>query len=148
MSKTIREVIGEEREKVSVNSPQSTRSVIELMIEEKVGAVAVCDDDKVVGIFTERDVLRRVVGEGLDMDTVSVSKVMTSPVFWIAMDERYEVAKAIMVDKGLGHLVVKDNQQQFRGFVSSRELLGADLADSPERVGKLNDDYYEHHLQP
>ena len=73
---------------------------------------------------------------------------MTSPVYWISMEERYEVAKAIMVDKGVRHLVVLDEQRHFRGFVSSRELLEADLSESRELVGKLNDDYYEHHFKP
>jgi CBS domain-containing protein len=148
MSKTIRDIIGENREKYSVNVSQLIRAVVELMNERNIGAVAVCDGDKVVGVFSERDVLRRVLHEGLDVDSVCVREVMSSPVFWVSMDERYEVAKAIMVDKGFRHLVVMDDRRQFRGFVSSRELLEADLADSRELVGKLNDDYYAHQFQP
>ena len=68
--------------------------------------------------------------------------------YWITIDERYEVAKAIMVDKGLRHLVVADQNSRFRGFFSSRELLEADLADSRELVTKLNNDYYEHQFKP
>lgn len=148
MSKTIREIIGEKREPFSVNVAQPIRLVIEYMHDKNVGAVAVCDGDKVVGVFSERDLLRRVVHEGLDLDTVNVRDVMTSPVYWISMEERYEVAKAIMVDKGLRHLVVMDERHHFRGFVSVRELLEADLSDSRELVGKLNDDYYEHQFKP
>jgi CBS domain-containing protein len=118
------------------------------MYAQNTGAIAVCDGDKVVGVFSERDLLRRVIHDGLDIDTVSVDAVMTSPVYWISLEERYEVAKAIMVDKDVRHLVVMDDQRRFGGFVSSRELLEADLADSRELVGKLNDDYYEHQFKP
>jgi CBS domain-containing protein len=147
MSISIRKIIGK-REKHSVDLAQPIRLVIEYMHERNVGAVAVCDGDKVVGVFSERDLLRRVVHEGLDLSDVNVCDVMTSPAYWISLDERYEVAKAIMVDKGLHHLVVLDEQRCFRGFVSSRELLEADLSDSRDLVAKLNDDYYEPRYKP
>ena len=148
MGKTIAEIVGENRAKFSVDADQTVGKVIEYMYGNKVGAVAVCDGDNVVGVFSERDLLRRVVHEALDPDRVAIRDVMTSPVFWISMDERYEVAKAIMVDKDVRHLVVKDGKRRYRGFVSSRELLEADLWDSRDLVGKLNDDYYAHQFQP
>lgn len=148
MSMTIRELVGEDREKYSVNLDRTIRQVIDYMYDGEVRAVAVCDGDEVVGVFSERDLLRRIVHQGLDLHSIKVRDVMTSPAYWISMDERYEVAKAIMVDKRLGQLVVKDEQHHFRGFVSWRELLEADLADSRDLVGKLNDDYYEHRFQP
>jgi CBS domain-containing protein len=148
MSKSISEIVGDRRETFSVSGSQTIRDAVDYMHAENVGAVAVCDGEKVLGVFSERDLLRRVVHEGLDIDTVSVSAVMSSPAYWISLEERYEVAKAIMVDKDVRHLVVMDNSHRFQGFVSSRELLEADLADSRELVGKLNDDYYEHQFQP
>jgi CBS domain-containing protein len=148
MIKTIREIVGENRELLSVSLDQPIRQVIDYMFDKKAGAVAICDGDQVVGVFSERDLLRRVVHKFLDIETTSVRVVMTSPVYWISMDERYEVAKAIMVDKGLRHLVVMDETRNFCGFVSARELLEADLSDSRELVGKLNDDYYEHQFKP
>lgn len=148
MSKTIREIIGEERELFSAKHSDSIRATITFMCDKNVGAVAIFDGEKVVGVFSERDLLRRVVLTGINLDTVAVSEVMTSPVHWISMDESYEVAKAIMIDKGHRHLVVKDERQQFRGFVSIRELLETDLKASKKLVGKLNDAYYEHGFQP
>jgi CBS domain-containing protein len=88
------------------------------------------------------------VHKGIDLDRVQVRDVMSSPAYWISIDERYEVAKAMMIDKGLRHLVVKDGERKFQGFVSSRQLLEADLADSRDLVGKLNDEYYQHQFQP
>ena len=148
MTKTIREIIGENRELPIVDVAKSIRFTINYMYDNKVGAVAICNDGQIVGVFSENDLLRRVVHEQVDPDKITVQDVMTSPVYWITVDERYEVAKAIMVDKGLRHLVVMDKNSRFRGFISSRELLEADLLDSRELVNKLNDDYYEHQFKP
>jgi CBS domain containing-hemolysin-like protein len=73
---------------------------------------------------------------------------MSTPIVWISIEERYEVAKAMMVDKGLRHLVVKDAQDSFWGFVSSRELLNIDLLEARRLVSRLNDDYYEQNFKP
>jgi CBS domain-containing protein len=148
MSKSIGDIIGKYREKYSVDTDLPLREVIGFMHDKNIGAVAVCEGDKVVGVFSERDLLRRVVYKRLDLDRVQLRDVMSSPAYWISIDERYEVAKAIMIDKGLRHLVVKDGEREFRGFVSSRELLEADLSDSRDLVGKLNDEYYQHQFQP
>ena len=148
MTITIRDIVGEDRNLLSVDVTKSIRFAIDLMYDKKVGAVVVCDGKQVVGVFSENDLLRRVVHQRLDVDTTNVRDVMTSPIYWISLGERYEVAKAIMVDNELRHLVVMDEQRHFHGFVSSRELLEADLSDSRELVGKLNDDYYEHQFKP
>ena len=148
MSNSIGDIIGKHRERFAVDTDLSIRQVIGYMHDKNVGAVVVCEGDNVVGVFSERDLLRRVVHKGLDLDRVQVRDVMSSPVYWISIDERYEVAKAIMIDKGLRHLVVKDDKREFQGFVSSQELLETDLSDSRDLVGKLNDDYYQHRFQP
>jgi CBS domain-containing protein len=148
MSKTVREVLGERRSKFSVPSNLSIRETVEYMHENHRAAVAVCDGDTVVGVFSERDLLRRIVRKRLDMDTSVVGESMSSPVYYVSLDERCEVAKAVMVKRGLHHLVVLNERQEFQGFISSRELLEADLLNSQELVGKLNDDYYEHQFKP
>ena len=148
MTKTIRQIIGKDRELPVVDVANSIRFATDYMYDNQVGAVIVLDGGDVVGVFSENDLLRRVIHECLDLDTVNVRDVMSSPFYWISLDERYEVAKAIMVDKGLKHLVVIDEHRRFQGFVSSRELLEADLSDARELVGKLNDDYYEHQFKP
>lgn len=148
MSSTVREIVGEDREAYSVSPHHSIRQTIQYMDDKKIGAVAICEEDTVLGVFSEQDLLRRVVLKNLDVDKVEVHKVMTSPANWISMDERYEVAKAIMVDKGHQHLIIKDHEAKYKGFVSARELIEADLKDSRELVGKLNDDYYEHQFKP
>ncbi len=148
MRKTIRQIIGKDREPPLVDATNSVRFAINYMYDNNVGAVIVLAGGDVVGVFSENDLLRRVLHEHLDPDAVNVRDVMSTPFYWISMDERYEVAKAIMVDNGLKHLVVMDEKSGFQGFLSSRELLEEDLSDAGELIGKLNDDYYQHHFKP
>jgi CBS domain-containing protein len=143
MSKSVREIVGDERDKFSVSVDLSIRKVLEYMHENDRAAVAVCDGDEVVGVFSERDLLRRVVRKRVDMDKTTVGESMSTPVYCISVDEQYEVAKAIMVERRLHRLVVMDEQRRFLGFISSQALLEADLSSSRELVGGLNDDYYE-----
>lgn len=144
--------MGDRVAKFSVAADRPIRDVVEYMHENNLAAVAVSDGAgdtaRVVGVFSERDLLRRVVRKRIDIDRTPIRTVMSTPVFCISIDEPSELARAIMVRRGLNHLVVLDDDHQFAGFVSSREFLEADLADSRELVSKLNDDYYEHHFRP
>ena len=141
--KTIREIIGK-REKYSVPPDLTVQDVVLFLCERRMGAVGVCEGDKVVGVFSERDLLRRVVHQGIDPATTTVSEVMTRDVYHVSIDERCDLAQAIMLDKNFRHLAVLDGEDRFMGFVSMRELLEADLADSKDLIARLNDGYYQH----
>ncbi|MDH5670621.1 MAG: CBS domain-containing protein [Myxococcales bacterium] len=148
MGTTILDILGERQQNCSVEAGLPLRQVLEIMRERDLGAVAVIRGERVVGVFAGRDLIRRVVLDGLDLSSCRVEEMMTSPPYWISTDERYEVAKAIMVDHDLRQLVVLDPQHKFRGFVTSRQLLEADLVESRELVGKLNDSYYAPKFHP
>ena len=74
--KTIRDIIGE-RQVFSVDKSATIQEVVEYVNEKQVGAVAICDDEDLVGVFSERDLLRRVVLKGLDPTKEKIEKVMT-----------------------------------------------------------------------
>src|SRR5262245_14843974 len=65
------------RPALSLAPSATVAEAVRLMNEEKVGALLVVDDQKLVGIFTERDVLRKIAGRGLDFTTISVGQYMT-----------------------------------------------------------------------
>ena len=144
--KTIREIIGD-RETYSVDSSMTIQEVVDYLVKKGVGAVAVCKEDRVVGVFSERDLLRRVVHEGLDPKIESISKVMTKRLFHVSIDESHSVARSLMVGKNFRHLLVMDEEMHLRGFVSIRELLEVDLVESRELVSKLNDEYFDHQFK-
>ncbi|MGD8862191.1 MAG: CBS domain-containing protein [Myxococcales bacterium] len=147
MKTTIRQIT-EGDTNCTVDSTLSIRATLELMRARDLSAVAVVHEGRVVGVFSGRDIIRRSVADQTDLSGVDVSTVMSTPVFWIAAEERPEVAKAIMVDHDVRQLVVLDKEEHFCGFVTARELLEADLADARDLIGKLNDSYYAPRYDP
>lgn len=98
----------------SVYSVSPTMTVCEAVTEmnrQRVGSVLVLDDGKLVGIFTERDVLRRVVGAGVDPRRTLVSEVMTSGVISITPESTVEETMVLFTEKRCRHLPVLEHGQ-------------------------------------
>lgn len=126
-----------------VSADDSVRQAVHYLCERKTGAVAVKDGDQVVGIFSERDLMHRVVNERLDLDAVQVRQVMTSDPISVRIDDEMRHAKAVMFKCGVRHLVVVGNGGVYKGLISMRDLIEADMAESSELIERLNDVYYE-----
>lgn len=90
----------------SVAPSVSVAEAVAEMNQHRVGSVLVIDDDRLVGIFTERDVLRRIVGPGLDPHRVTVDKVMTAHVMTISPQVTIEETMAIFTERRFRHLPV------------------------------------------
>lgn len=106
---------------VSVGVEDSARLAVLRMLEEDVGAVAVCDGGRLVGIFTERDVLR-LEGEGTPLDQVRVGDVMTREVVSVTPDVTVADAAELMGGRRIRHLpVVEDGN--LLGMVGIRDVL-------------------------
>lgn len=107
------------------------------MVERKVGAATVLEGDRVVGVVTERDVMRKIVAAGLDPATTPVQNIMTSPVLSIGTKTTVAAAAALMRKHHIRHLVVLDEHDKLVGMLALRYLL-YDLMDDMERnVGDL-----------
>ncbi|MFP6614864.1 MAG: CBS domain-containing protein [Candidatus Hydrogenedentota bacterium] len=145
--KLINELIGD-REPFSVTPKMTVHKVVEYLCERKIGAVAVCESRKVVGVFSERDLMHRVVLAGLDPKKTPISDVMTTEVVHVRTDDKHNTARNLMLGRNFRHLVVLDKDEEYKGFVSIRELIEVDLQESKELVQKLNDDYYEEQFDP
>jgi CBS domain-containing protein len=142
MIKTIKQIVSEHQHDCMVESTRALREVLMYMRDRNLSAVAVMQDDRVAGVFAGRDAIHGLVLDGANLDDAIVGDLMSTPVHWIAADERYEVAKAIMADNGVRQLVVLDENQAFCGFITALELFKADLADARDLISKLNDSYY------
>jgi CBS domain-containing protein len=82
---------------------------IGLMNEQNIGAVLVMDDDKLEGIFTERDALTRVLGAGVDPINTKISKVMTMDPVYVDPSTTVEEALGIVNDRRIRHLPILHN---------------------------------------
>jgi CBS domain-containing protein len=124
-STPVREIM--DKRKLLLAEPTMTvRKAAEAMAKRGVGAALVVDDGRLVGIFTERDIVFRVVAPGLDTAKTAVSDVMTREPKSIAPDKTYGVAMLLMHENRFRHLPVVENDVPI-GIVSSRSALDPDL---------------------
>jgi len=96
---------------------------VQVMAEEGVGAVAVVENGAVKGIFTERDLMLRVVLRDRDTHKTKISEVMTSPVETATEETPAPEALTHMLDKHLRHLPLVKGDGQLLGMLSIRNLL-------------------------
>jgi CBS domain-containing protein len=94
---------------VSLNSNDSTKKAAELMKEHNIGSVPVCQDGKVIGIVTDRDIALRTVGDGKDAKTVTVRDIMCSNPVLGTPDMSIDEASRIMSERQIRRLPVVDN---------------------------------------
>ena len=124
-SQRVRSVM--EASKVLTASPDATvRGVAQEMATKKVGAAMVVEDGRLVGIFTERDAVFRVLARGLDPDRTRLAEVMTASPRTIDPEDTFGYALNIMHENGFRHLpVIRDGKPV--GIVSARSALDPDL---------------------
>jgi CBS domain-containing protein len=113
------------------------RAAARLMADRKIGAVPVLDGERLVGIFSERDVLTRVVAAGCDPDATPVGDVMSSELVVVDPAESYEACLSRMREAHVRHVIVLD-QGRLAGIVSLRDLLAVDIHEKDEAIGLLN----------
>ena len=98
-------------------------SVMESMVVNDVGRIIITDDDVPVGIFTEKDVLKRVVGTQIDAKSTNIRKVMTAPVRAVRDETLIVDAFARMYRGRYRHLLVRGRRGKIVGIVSMRRIL-------------------------
>jgi CBS domain-containing protein len=108
---------------VMVNTDDSARLAVLRMLEEGVGSVAVCDNGRLVGIFTERDVLG-LAGDGTDLDAVRIGDVMTREPLTVDAGVNVLDAARLMGERKIRHLPVVEGDHVL-GMVGIRDVLGS-----------------------
>jgi len=108
----------------------------EQMFENKVGALLVGEGDTIEGIFSERDVVTRVVFKGLDPKQTPVSDVMTADPFTVSPKTTIDEAMKIVSERHIHHLPLVDNGK-LAGVVSSSDLTAWVANAQTEEVGTL-----------
>ena len=116
-----------ERKKLLTAPPETTvGKAAELMARRKVGAIMVVEHHKLVGIFTERDAVFRVIAQGRDARTTRLADVMTPAPQTVDPDKSFGYALLLMYENGFRHVPVMDNGKLI-GIVSARNALDPDL---------------------
>lgn len=121
--------IGEVVNGQTIVTADKTLSVLEAsrrMAAAHVGAIMVVENEQLIGLFTERDALNRVLAAGLDPATTSLADVMTANLQTIQPDRPLGHAMHLMFDGGFRHVPVVDNGRAI-GMISARDALGMEM---------------------
>lgn len=115
---------------------------IRLMADNNVGIVIVLDGTRLAGVFSERDVVRRVLHRGCDPARTQLGEVMTGGVITGAADMDYESAMRAMDDAGTRHLLVTSGSRML-SMLSIRDLMRAVIRERDEEVQHLREYLYQ-----
>ena len=112
---------------------QTVLEVARLMVDHNIGAVPVLKHGELVGIFSERDLMKRVVVHGKDPARTAVSEVMTEDPLTVQPQDDLETCMTLMRRHGFRHLLVCSGRE-LRGVVSLRDILLHDLDEKGDEV--------------
>jgi CBS domain-containing protein len=122
MNTALDKVLEKKGRQVHVTSPsRSVLDAVKAMQEKKVGALVVMEEGKPVGVFTERDVLNRVVATEANPKSLTVSEVMTTNLVAVCPETTVQQAMAIITEKRCRHLPVVEGSELV-GVVSIGDL--------------------------
>ena len=113
-----------------VYSMESDRTVLEaarFMMEHNIGALPLMRNGELIGIFSERDIMNRVVAAGRLPGTTKVSEVMTASPKTVDVQETVENCLFVMREYGFRHLLIVDGKE-LKGLVSQRDILMSYIA--------------------
>lgn len=130
-------------EVATVEREASVLDAAKLMNDRRIGALVVTSGNRVVGIFTERDILNRVVAAGKEPGSTPVGKVMTSPMACCRRDTSLAECKAVMSEKHIRHLPVVEDGKLF-GMVSAGDILAGECADQQQTIEYLQEYLHGH----
>ena len=119
----LKNLVGRQKRVVSVSPQATVRDAAKAMAEANVGAAAIMVGAKLVGLFTERDVLKRVLLQNLDVDEVRVEDVMTRELICAEEGQKTNDARFLMRRHHIRHLPVLDAVGNLVGVLSIRDLI-------------------------
>jgi len=125
------------RPAVCVDGKVSVEETVRTMVERRIGAVVVTEKGRVAGIFSERDLMQRVVLKKLDPAKTPVAKVMTTPVVSAAVDGDEDEAVQAMVERHIRHVPIVDKRKHPVGMLSFRDVMRSRVDDLKHEVQAL-----------
>jgi CBS domain-containing protein len=137
------DILGQKGFSIHTVSPTSTvLDAVVRMNQLRVGAVVVMNQGDFVGMFTERDVLRRVVGERRDPATTKVNEAMTTEVIFCSPSTDIDEISAIMKNRRIRHLPVRDKDGELLGLISIGDVNAIHASNQQAHLSYLNEYVY------
>lgn len=130
------QILGKQVRVVSISIHATVRDAAKSMAEANVGASAIMDGRKLVGLFTERDVLKRVLLRNLDVDEVLVRDVMTRELICAELSQTASDARFLMERHHIRHLPVLDKEGNLSGVLSIRDLIRVEVREMRDYIAR------------
>ncbi len=125
------------RKPATIETGATVKEAVHAMVEKGLGAVGILDQCKIVGVFTERDVMEQVVEKGLDPEATLVTDVMVPTPICVQPDTPRSEAVSIMLKNRIRHLPVADETGCLIAMLSLRDLLDHQLTRLRDEVNSL-----------
>ncbi len=126
----------------TVKAGSKIYDVVCYMAEHNIGLVPVLSEDgKLLGVFSERDLVRRVIAKGLDLKATLVEEIMTKDLVLADVSESYEQCLQKMKERGIRHIVIFENEKLV-GILSIKDLLEMDIVVQRETIEVLHNYIY------
>src|SRR5258706_8411541 len=122
---------------IYVAKTATVHEAITLMTQKRIGAVVVIEDGRAAGIFSERDLMAKVVLDRRDPDKTTIAQVMTSPVLTVLTDSKPQDALQLMLDRHIRHLPIADAEGRVVGMLSIRDLMAEQIEELKSEVQGL-----------
>jgi len=129
------------RELYTVTKDTSIKNVVFYMAEKGVGLVPIMDSGKLVGVFSERDLVKRVIAKNKSLDETKVEDVMSTNLVIADISEANESVLAKMKEANTRHILIIENEKLI-GVLAMRDLLELDLSACKLTVEVLNNYIY------
>lgn len=137
---TVRDILAQKGSHVlSIGEDASVLDAALLMNEHKIGGLAVLRGGCVIGMFTERDILQRIVAEKRDSSSVTVGDVMTDEITVASTDTTIDEARSLMKNKRIRHLPIVDEDRRPLGMISIGDLNAHLLVDHEKTVDAMRE---------
>jgi len=137
---SIRDIL-QNREVFTIQSGSSVKDAVNYMASKGVGLVPVMKNEMLVGVFSERDLVKRVIAKDKDLTLTVVDDVMSTNLVIAKIDESNESVLAKMKEAKTRHILIIDNEKLV-GVLSLRDLLEIDLNQCKTTVEVLNNYIY------
>ena len=123
--KDIKKILSND-EYISFGPESIISEIADSMDLKNIGAVPILDDNNILlGVVSERDIVRRCVKNGRDPDLVTAADIMTTEVVSIDLKMSSDIAMKIMGENNIRHLPVVDSENKLINFISHRDLIGS-----------------------
>ena len=136
----IKELLAQ-RQLYTVSKGTTIKEVVFYLAEKKVGLVPVMENGKLVGVFSERDLVRRVIAQNRSLDETKVEDVMSTKLVIADIGEANESVLAKMKEANTRHILIIENEKLV-GVLAMRDLLELDLSATKRTVEVLNNYIY------